>query len=33
MADLTLARETLQRVFGHSDFRGLQGDVISEGLR
>src|SRR6201991_5025030 len=30
MADLTAARETLQRVFGHSDFRGLQADVISE---
>ena len=32
MADLTAARETLQRVFGHSDFRGLQTDVISEVL-
>ncbi len=32
MADLTTARETLQRVFGHSDFRGLQSDVISEVL-
>ncbi|MBL8545674.1 MAG: DNA helicase RecQ [Hyphomonadaceae bacterium] len=32
MADLTAARETLQRVFGHSDFRGLQSDVISEVL-
>lgn len=32
MTDLTAARETLQRVFGHSDFRGLQGDVISEVL-
>jgi len=32
MADLTAARETLQRVFGHSDFRGLQADVISEVL-
>ncbi len=30
--DLTTARETLQRVFGHSDFRGLQSDVISEVL-
>ncbi len=32
MTDLTAARETLQRVFGHSDFRGLQTDVISEVL-
>jgi ATP-dependent DNA helicase RecQ len=32
MADLTAARETLQRVFGHSDFRGLQTDVINEVL-
>ena len=32
MADLTAARETLQRVFGHSDFRGLQSNVISEVL-
>jgi len=32
MADLTAARETLQRVFGHRDFRGLQSDVISEVL-
>ncbi len=32
MTDLTAARETLQRVFGHSDFRGLQADVISEVL-
>ena len=32
MADLTAARETLQRVFGHDDFRGLQADVISEVL-
>ena len=32
MADLTAARETLQRVFGHADFRGLQTDVISEVL-
>lgn len=32
MADLTAARETLQRVFGHADFRGLQSDVISEVL-
>lgn len=30
--DLTAARETLQRVFGHADFRGLQADVISEVL-
>ncbi len=30
--NLTAARETLQRVFGHSDFRGLQSDVISEVL-
>lgn len=26
------ARETLRRVFGHPDFRGLQGDVITEVL-
>jgi len=32
MADLTAARDTLQRVFGHSDFRGLQSDVIREVL-
>jgi ATP-dependent DNA helicase RecQ len=32
MTDLTAARETLQRVFGHSTFRGLQADVISEVL-
>ncbi|MFT3726358.1 MAG: DNA helicase RecQ [Terricaulis sp.] len=32
MADLTAARETLRRVFGHDDFRGLQADVISEVL-
>lgn len=32
MADLTAARETLQRVFGHADFRGLQADVINEVL-
>lgn len=32
MADLTAARETLQRVFGHDDFRGLQAGVISEVL-
>ena len=32
MADLDSARETLQRVFGHDDFRGLQADVISEVL-
>ncbi len=30
--DLTAARETLQRVFGHSDFRGLQAGVITEVL-
>jgi len=30
--DLTAARETLQRVFGHSEFRGLQSDVIAEVL-
>ncbi|MBX3430789.1 MAG: DNA helicase RecQ [Hyphomonadaceae bacterium] len=32
MADLSAARETLQRVFGHDDFRGLQADVVSEVL-
>lgn len=34
MSDSTLsgARELLQRVFGHDDFRGLQGDVIAEVL-
>ncbi len=32
MADLDSARETLRRVFGHDDFRGLQGDVIAEVL-
>ncbi|MBI3438696.1 MAG: DNA helicase RecQ, partial [Proteobacteria bacterium] len=32
MADLTAARETLRRVFGHADFRGLQTDIISEVL-
>jgi ATP-dependent DNA helicase RecQ len=32
MADLSAARETLQRVFGHSEFRGLQADVINEVL-
>jgi ATP-dependent DNA helicase RecQ len=32
MADLAAARETLRRVFGHDDFRGLQADVISEVL-
>ena len=32
MADLTAARETLRRVFGHNDFRGLQADVINEVL-
>ena len=30
--DLIAARETLQRVFGHEDFRGLQADVIGEVL-
>jgi ATP-dependent DNA helicase RecQ len=30
--DLAAARETLHRVFGHEDFRGLQGDVIAEVL-
>lgn len=29
---LAPARETLRRVFGHPDFRGLQGDVITEVL-
>ncbi len=32
MTDLTAARETLQRVFGHSEFRGFQSDVIAEVL-
>jgi ATP-dependent DNA helicase RecQ len=32
VTDLAPARETLQRVFGHSDFRGLQADVIAEVL-
>ena len=32
MSDLAEAREILQRVFGHSDFRGLQADVIGEAL-
>ncbi|MDX2276709.1 MAG: DNA helicase RecQ [Hyphomonadaceae bacterium] len=32
MADLSAARETLQRVFGHAEFRGLQADVINEVL-
>ncbi len=31
-ADLTVARDTLQRVFGHADFRGLQAGVIGEVL-
>jgi ATP-dependent DNA helicase RecQ len=31
-ADLAAARETLRRVFGHDDFRGLQSDVITEVL-
>ncbi len=30
--DLPTAREVLHRVFGHSDFRGLQADVITEVL-
>jgi ATP-dependent DNA helicase RecQ len=29
---LSAARETLRRVFGHPEFRGLQGDVITEVL-
>ncbi|MDB5439816.1 MAG: recQ [Caulobacteraceae bacterium] len=32
MASLDQARETLQRVFGHADFRGLQAAVIGEVL-
>ena len=32
MADLDSARALLQRVFGHTDFRGLQADVITEVL-
>lgn len=32
MADLTTARETLHRVFGHNDFRGMQAEVINEVL-
>lgn len=32
MTSLDSARQTLQRVFGHADFRGLQADVISEVL-
>jgi ATP-dependent DNA helicase RecQ len=31
-ADLTAARDILQRVFGHDNFRGLQADVIGEVL-
>jgi ATP-dependent DNA helicase RecQ len=31
-ADLDSAREILRRVFGHADFRGLQGEVITEVL-
>lgn len=31
-SNLTAARDTLQRVFGHTDFRGLQADVIAETL-
>lgn len=33
MTDLDSARKTLQRVFGHAEFRGLQADVISEVLK
>jgi len=32
MADLAAARDILQRVFGHDDFRGLQAEVIGEVL-
>jgi ATP-dependent DNA helicase RecQ len=32
MPSLAAARETLRRVFGHDDFRGLQADVIAEVL-
>jgi ATP-dependent DNA helicase RecQ len=32
MTDLPAARDILQRVFGHGDFRGLQTDVITEVL-
>ena len=32
MLNLDTARDTLQRVFGHADFRGLQADVIKEVL-
>jgi len=31
-ADLDQAREILRRVFGHAEFRGLQGEVIGEAL-
>src|SRR5579871_2959332 len=31
-ADLDSARETLRRVFGHADFRGLQAGVVAEAL-
>ena len=31
-ADLESARETLRRVFGHADFRGLQAGVVTEAL-
>jgi ATP-dependent DNA helicase RecQ len=31
-ASLDDARETLRRIFGHADFRGLQGPVIAEAL-
>ena len=30
MTALAPARDLLQRVFGHADFRGLQADVIAE---
>ncbi|MES1199744.1 MAG: RecQ family ATP-dependent DNA helicase, partial [Pseudomonadota bacterium] len=32
MSDLAAARDVLHRVFGHTDFRGLQADVIGEVL-
>ncbi|MDZ4054497.1 MAG: DEAD/DEAH box helicase, partial [Phenylobacterium sp.] len=31
-ASLDEAREVLRRTFGHADFRGLQGEVITEAL-
>ena len=31
-ASLAEAREVLRRTFGHTDFRGLQGEVITEAL-